>query len=67
MKRSRSSAHSLTAVRLLLDECVPRRFLAALSDPESRHIVDMGWRGVKNGELLRLAFAEAGQVYIAEC
>ncbi len=46
-------------MRLLLDECVPRRFVAELADPEVRHISDMGWAGVKNGELLRL-MSEAG-------
>jgi len=45
-------------MRLLLDESVPRKLRFALPKHEVRTVVDMGWSGRKNGELLFLAAAE---------
>ena len=45
-------------MHLLLDEAVPRRLKNCLSDHQVRTVVEMGWSGIKNGELLRLAAAE---------
>jgi len=45
-------------MRVLLDECLPRRLKAELSDHEVRTAQEVGWAGLKNGELLRVA---AGQ------
>jgi predicted nuclease of predicted toxin-antitoxin system len=42
-------------VRLLLDECVPRRLRRELSDHEVRTVPEMGWAAKENGELLQLA------------
>ena len=42
-------------MRLLLDECVPRRLRRELSDHEVRTVPEMGWAAKENGELLRLA------------
>ena len=44
--------------RVLLDESVPRRLGFALEGHFVRTVQFMGWSGVKNGQLLRLA---AGQ------
>ena len=41
-------------MRVLLDECVPRPLKRELADYEIRTVVEMGWSGKKNGELLRL-------------
>lgn len=41
-------------MRILLDECVPRPLKRKLSDYDIRTVVEMGWSGKKNGELLRL-------------
>jgi hypothetical protein len=41
-------------MRILLDECVPRPLKRELKDYEVRTVVDMGWSGKKNGELLQL-------------
>ena len=44
-------------MRLLLDESVPKRLLRALSNHDVKTVVEMGWSGVKNGDLLsRAAF-----------
>ena len=42
-------------MRLLLDESVPRKLRFALAKHEVRTVVEMGWSGRKNGELLALA------------
>lgn len=45
-------------MRVLLDECVPRRLRDHLTGHEVRTLPEMGWAGRKNGALLRLANAE---------
>jgi predicted nuclease of predicted toxin-antitoxin system len=42
-------------MRVLLDECVPKRLRRELPDHEVTTVVEMGWAGVKNGKLLALA------------
>lgn len=42
-------------MRLLLDESVPRRLKRALPDHEVNTVIEMGWSGIKNGDLLALA------------
>ena len=45
-------------MRVLLDECVPRALRNDIPGHEVKTVAEMGWAGVKNGELMRLA---AGQ------
>ena len=42
-------------LRVLLDECVPRRLKTDLRDHEARTVQEEGWASLKNGELLRVA------------
>lgn len=42
-------------MRLLLDECVPKRLRRELPGHEVRTVHDAGWAGVRNGALLRAA------------
>ena len=42
-------------MRVLLDECVPRQIRRDLAGHEVRTVVEMGWAGTKNGELLKRA------------
>ena len=42
-------------MRILLDECVPRRFHRELSEHDVRTIPEMGWASFKNGALLSAA------------
>jgi predicted nuclease of predicted toxin-antitoxin system len=42
-------------MRVLVDECVPRRLVRALVGIAATHSPDAGWAGKKNGELLALA------------
>lgn len=45
-------------MKILLDECIDRRFAKELPDREVKTVPQMGWSGVKNGQLLALAAAE---------
>ena len=45
--------------RTLLDEQLPIELKAALTDVGAASVHELGWQGIKNGELLRRA-AEAG-------
>jgi predicted nuclease of predicted toxin-antitoxin system len=42
-------------VRILLDECLPKRLKRDLVGHEARTVPEMGWASKKNGELLALA------------
>ena len=42
-------------MRVLLDECVPRRLRRELPGHDVRTVSEMGWSGIKNGPLLRSA------------
>lgn len=42
-------------MRILLDECVPRRFRRELPGHEVRTVPEMGWASFKNGALLAAA------------
>jgi len=41
-------------MKVLLDECLPRRLKKFLAAHEAQTVPDMGWAGKKNGELLSL-------------
>jgi predicted nuclease of predicted toxin-antitoxin system len=45
-------------MRLLLDECIDRKLAREFADYEVKTVPQMGWAGVKNGQLLALAEAE---------
>jgi predicted nuclease of predicted toxin-antitoxin system len=52
-------------MRLLLDECVPRKLRSDFEGHDVRTVQEMGWAGKKNGELVRLA-ADSFDVLITE-
>ena len=41
-------------MRILLDECAPRPLKRQLAEYDIKTVVEMGWSGKKNGELLQL-------------
>jgi len=45
-------------VRVLLDECLPRRLKHELARHEARTAPEMGWASKRNGELLALAVGQ---------
>ena len=42
-------------MRVLLDECLPRRLKRELIGHDALTVPEVGWAGKRNGELLRLA------------
>ena len=44
-------------MRVLLDECVPRKIRRELSDHDVVTVTQRGWSGIENGALLALAQA----------
>jgi hypothetical protein len=53
-----------TPVRVLLDESVPRPWKRDIPEHEVVHVADLGWQGVKNGELLRRATSQGFAVLV---
>jgi len=51
--------------KLLLDECIPRKFKNHLPGHECLTVPEAGWAGKKNGELLSLAEAAGFQIFIS--
>jgi len=45
-------------MKVLLDECVPRKLRLELAEHDVLTVTERGWSGVKNGKLLALAEAE---------
>lgn len=45
-------------MRVLIDECLPRPLKSRLAGHDYRTVQEMGWDGVKNGQLLLLAEQE---------
>jgi hypothetical protein len=45
-------------MKVLLDECVPRKLKRELAGHDVLTVTEKGWSGVKNGELLALAEVE---------
>jgi len=41
-------------MRILIDECLPRKLKRELPDHDVSTVSEMGWAGVKNGALLQL-------------
>jgi len=50
-------------MRILLDECLPRRLGQEIHGHELKTVPEAGWAGQKNGELLRVA-AESFDVFL---
>ncbi len=45
-------------MKIIIDECVPHIVKKRLPQREIKTVQEMGWAGVKNGELLKLVEAE---------
>jgi hypothetical protein len=52
-------------MRVLLDECVPRKFKNRLIGHECRTVPEEGFAGKRNGELLRLAERAGFDVFLS--
>lgn len=51
-------------MKVLLDECLPRRLKRDLGGHQVFTVPEMGWAGVKNGALLRLIQDAAFDVFV---
>src|SRR5712692_9506041 len=51
-------------MRILVDECVPRRLRRELPGHDVLTVPEMGWSGKKNGELLQLMIPENFAVFL---
>ena len=51
-------------MRILLDECAPKPLKGQLLNYQVRTVVEMGWAGKKNGELLKLMQSEGFSVLL---
>ena len=51
-------------MRILIDECVPRRFVGVFSEYDAVSVPYMGWSGKKNGELLKLMLDAGFNIFI---
>ena len=51
-------------MRILLDECVPRRLKREFSGHDVHTVPEMGWSGTKNGELLQLMARQGFDVLV---
>jgi hypothetical protein len=51
-------------MKILLDECVPVQIRNALPEHEIHSATDLQWRGLDNGELLRIAEQQEFQVIV---
>jgi hypothetical protein len=51
-------------MRILLDECVPRRLRRELPGHDVYTVPEMGWSGKKNGELLQLMAGQNFDVFL---
>lgn len=51
-------------MRILLDECVPRRLRRESPGHDVRTVPEMGWSGKKNGELLQLMNGQGFEVLV---
>ncbi len=51
-------------MRILLDECVPKRLRRELSGHNVRTVPEMSWAGKKNGELLSLMGPAGFEVFL---
>lgn len=51
-------------MRILLDECLPKKLKYDLVSHPCQCVPEVGWAGVKNGERLTLAEASGFQVFL---
>lgn len=51
-------------MRVLLDECVPRRLRRGLPGHDVKTVTEMGWSGKKNGELLAAMSGDGFEVLL---
>jgi predicted nuclease of predicted toxin-antitoxin system len=51
-------------MRILIDECVPKRLARQFLDHEAVTVAEAGWSGKKNGELLKLMVTSGYEIFV---
>lgn len=51
-------------MKVLLDECLPKRLKRGLPSHDVLRVQEMGWAGIKNGALLRLIQSSDFDVFV---
>ena len=51
-------------MRILLDECLPRKLKTALTGHDVHTVTEMGWSGKTNGELLKLVVPANFEIFL---
>lgn len=51
-------------MKVLLDECLPKRLKRELHGQDVSRVQEMGWAGIKNGALIRLIQASDFEVFV---
>jgi len=51
-------------MKVLLDECLPKRLKRELPGHDVSRVQDMGWAGIKNGALLTLIQASGFEAFV---
>ena len=51
-------------MKILLDECLPKRLKSLLSEFEVKTATEMGWRSVRNGQLLTVAQQNGFEIFL---
>ena len=51
-------------MKILIDECLPKRLRKLLDEFEVRTVSEMGWRSLKNGKLLEAASENNFDVFL---
>lgn len=51
-------------MKILLDECVPRKLKQHFPNFEIKTVSEMGWSGIKNGKLLTLAVENKFEMFL---
>ena len=51
-------------MRILLDECIPRKLKQHFSGLEIKTVSEMGWSSIKNGKLLTLAVENRFDIFL---
>jgi predicted nuclease of predicted toxin-antitoxin system len=51
-------------MKVLLDECLPKRLKRELPGHDVTRVQEMGWAGIKNGALIRLIQSAGFEVFV---
>ena len=51
-------------MKILLDECLPKRLKTSLKQFEVKTVTEMGWNSLRNGQLMKVAIEKNFQILL---